>query len=109
MLGIENEMLIFLCACLTGITVRAGYQTLIFLRKIIVHSNLAMGIEDLLYGVLMSAYIFSQMYATTYGSIRWYFLLGLVLGIILMQKMIRRKGKIHKKTKKNLEIIRKNR
>ena len=67
------------------------------------------GIEDLFYWIFMSAYIFSQIYATMYGSIRWYFLLGLVFGVAVIQKLIASGEKIHKKTRKNLEIIRKNR
>ena len=77
MLNIKKELLVFFCACLTGVNVRAGYEILIFLRKMIIHNNLVKGIEDLFYWIFMSAYIFSQIYATTYGSIRWYFLLGL--------------------------------
>lgn len=74
MLNIKKELLVFFCACLTGVNVRAGYEILIFLRKMIIHNNLVKGIEDLFYWIFMSAYIFSQIYATTYGSIRWYFL-----------------------------------
>ena len=86
-----------------------GYEILIFLRKMIIHNNLVKGIEDLFYWIFMSAYIFSQIYATMYGSIRWYFLLGLVFGVAVIQKLIASGEKIHKKTRKNLEIIRKNR
>ena len=71
MLNIKKELLVFFCACLTGVNVRAGYEILIFLRKMIIHNNLVKGIEDLFYWIFMSAYIFSQIYATTYGSIRW--------------------------------------
>ena len=99
MLNIKNELLVFFCACLTGVNVRAGYEILIFLRKMIIHNNLVKGIEDLFYWI----------YATTYGSIRWYFLLGLVFGVAIIQKLISSGEKIHKKTRKNLEIIRKNR
>lgn len=109
MLNIKNELLVFFCACLTGVNVRAGYEILIFLRKMIIHNNLVKGIEDLFYWIFMSAYIFSQIYATTYGSIRWYFLLGLVLGVAVIQRLISSREKIHKKTRKNLENIRKNR
>ena len=109
MLNIKKELLVFFCACLTGVNVRAGYEILIFLRKMIIHNNLVKGIEDLFYCIFMSAYIFSQIYATMYGSIRWYFLLGLVFGVAVIQKLIASGEKIHKKTRKNLEIIRKNR
>ena len=104
-----QELLVFFSACLTGVNVRAGYEILIFLRKMIIHNNLVKGIEDLFYWIFMSAYIFSQIYATMYGSIRWYFLLGLVFGVAVIQKLISSGEKIHKKTRKNLEIIRKNR
>lgn len=88
MLNIKKELLVFFCACLTGVNVLAGYEILIFLRKMIIHNNLVKGIEDLFYWIFMSAYIFSQIYATTYGSIRWYFLLGLVFGVAVIQKLI---------------------
>ena len=64
MLNIKKELLVFFCACLTGVNVRAGYEILIFLRKMIIHNNLVKGIEDLFYWIFMSAYIFSQIYAT---------------------------------------------
>ena len=73
MLNIKKELLVFFCACLTGVNVRAGYEILIFLRKMIIHNNLVKGIEDLFYWIFMSAYIFSQIYATMYGSIRLVF------------------------------------
>ena len=40
MLNIKKELLVFFCACLTGVNVRAGYEILIFLRKMIIHNNL---------------------------------------------------------------------
>ena len=107
----KKELLVFFCACLTGVNVRAGYEILIFLRKMIIHNNLVKGIEDLFYWIFMSAYIFSQIYATMYGSIRWYFLLGLVFGVAVIQKLISSGAKKYtkKNKEKNLEIIRKNR
>lgn len=107
MLNIKNELLVFFCACLTGVNVRAGYEILIFLRKMIIHNNLVKGIEDLFYWIFMSAYIFSQIYATTYGSIRWYFLLGLVFGVAIIQKLISSGEKIHKKQGKTLKLLEK--
>ena len=107
MLNIKNELLVFFCACLTGVNVRAGYEILIFLRKMIIHNTLVKGIEDLFYWIFMSAYIFSQIYATTYGSIRWYFLLGLVFGVAIIQKLISSGEKIHKKQGKTLKLLEK--
>ena len=103
MLNIKNELLVFFCACLTGVNVRAGYEILIFLRKMIIHNNLVKGIEDLFYWIFMSAYIFSQIYATTYGSIRWYFLLGLVFGVAV--KYTKKQGKTLKLLEKTDRIL----
>lgn len=107
MLNIKKELLVFFCACLTGVNVRAGYEILIFLRKMIIHNNLVKGIEDLFYWIFMSAYIFSQIYATTYGSIRWYFLLGLVFGVAVIQKLIAPGEKYTKKQGKTLKLLEK--
>ena len=107
MLNIKKELLVFFCACLTGVNVRAGYEILIFLRKMIIHNNLVKGIEDLFYWIFMSAYIFSQIYATTYGSIRWYFLLGLVFGVAVIQKLISSGKKYTKKQGKTLKLLEK--
>lgn len=108
MLNIKKELLVFFCACLTGVNVRAGYEILIFLRKMIIHNNLVKGIEDLFYWIFMSAYIFSQIYATMYGSIRWYFLLGLVFGVAVIQKLIASgKKNTQKKQGKTLKLLEK--
>ncbi len=82
MLNIKKELLVFFCACLTG-ECPGLYKILIFLRKMIIHnkSGIERIEEDLFYWIFNRAYIFFvQIYATTYGSIRWYFLLGLGLG-----------------------------
>lgn len=80
MLGIEKEAAIFLYAGLSGIVVFSGYQMMALFRKMIRHSMWAVNTEDFLYWVLVSAYLFRQMYHTTYGLVRWFFILGVVLG-----------------------------
>lgn len=80
MLGIEKEAAIFLYAGLSGIVVFSGYQIIILLRKMICHPVWAVNIEDFIYWILVSVYLFRQMYHTTYGSVRWFFTLGVVIG-----------------------------
>lgn len=80
MLGIESEAAVFLCAVLTGNVVFICYQILALLRKLFRHSLLAVNLEDFLYWIAVSVYIYSQMYRTTYGSVRWFFILGAVCG-----------------------------
>ena len=79
-LGIGAESGIFLYAGLAGMTVLCAYYILICFRKLIRHGNLAAGIEDVIFWAAVSIYIFRKMYETTYGSIRWFFVLGVLCG-----------------------------
>ena len=76
MLGIETEVVIFFYAALTGMVLFCGYQILLLIRRLVRHHPLAVGVEDIGFWLLVSAYVFRQMYCTTYGSIRWFFVLG---------------------------------
>lgn len=82
MLGIGMEAVIFLYAVLSGIVIFSGYHILYMFRRLISHSVFLVGIEDLLYWISVSVYLFRQMYHTTFGSIRWYFVLGVIFGNI---------------------------
>lgn len=105
--GIGAELLTFVYAVLTGVIVPVSYYILLLVRKLIRHSNLAAGIEDLIFWTIMSGYIFRQMYLTTYGSIRWYFILGMVLGIVSTHFAGKRIKKLSAKVWKNLEKFKK--
>ena len=74
--GIETEAVIFVYAVLSGVVMFSCYQMLRLFRKLIRHRGCVVGAEDLIYWIGISMYIFRQMYYTTYGSIRWYFVLG---------------------------------
>jgi len=103
MLGIGNEAMIFLYAGLTGVVTFSCYQWLKLFRKLIPHSVAAVNIEDLLYWLAMSAYVFRQMYYTTYGSVRWFFILGIVCGNGIAYFVKKTLKKLFLKWKKSLE------
>lgn len=109
MLGIGKEAVVFLYAGLTGVVAFSCYQMLLLFRKLIGHSAAAVSAEDFLYWIGISVYLFRQMYHTTYGSVRWFFILGIVVGnfLALFCKILLKK--IYRKCKNFLEIKRKNR
>lgn len=109
MLGIGKEAVIFLYAGLTGIVIFSSYQILVLFRKLIRHHIAVVNAEDFLYWVGMSSYVFRQMYQTTYGSIRWFFVLGIVFGAILSYFVKQWLKKLFIKREKNLEKARENR
>ena len=78
MIGIEKELLIFLTAFSSGLFLRGTYRCLECFRDIVKHSFLAVGIEDLFYWIFVEMYLFVQIYHTSSGSVRWYYILGVV-------------------------------
>lgn len=108
-LGIGAEGGIFLYAGLAGISVLCTYCILLCFRKMVRHSNLAAGIEDMIFWIGASIYIFRKMYETTYGSIRWFFVLGILCGAGAGYLLLRAVSKICAKIKKSLEKYKKTR
>ena len=98
MLGIGKEALIFLYAGLSGIVILLCYQILRLFRRLILHHIVIVNLEDLLYWLGVSIYLFRQMYRTTYGSIR-----------LLANFALSLAKKMYRKIKKGLEKRRKNR
>ena len=109
MLGIGTEAEIFLYAGLSGAVVFLSYRILVLVRKLIPHGSPEVGLEDLVFWLAASGYLFRQMYVTTYGSIRWFFALGVVCGVFLAYSAGILAKKIYVRTKKSLEKFRKNR
>ena len=79
---IREEIMIFFTAVLTGAVLRTAYRCISCLREWIRHEPVAIELEDLFYWIAASIYFFVQIYHTSDGVIRWYFILGVVLGAI---------------------------
>ena len=88
MIGIEKELLIFLTAFSSGLFLRGTYRCLECFRDIVKHSFLVVGIEDLFYWIFVEMYLFVQIYHTNNGKIRWYSILGLVVGCIFLWRIL---------------------
>ena len=95
--------MVFLAAVVSGAIVRLVYQCIRCFRRIVSHTLAAIGAEDLIFWLGSAVYLFVQIYHTSDGSIRWYFLLGVVLGVILMSVFLNGAGKLIKKIYGNKE------
>ena len=98
MTAIVGEMLGFLTAIISGMVVKLGYQTLCCVRDIWKHNYFLIGIEDLLFWIGTAMYLFVQIYHTNNGSVRWGFILGVVVGVWIASVIL-------KKVKKTVEKI----
>lgn len=80
MIKINLELYVFFCSLWTGCIVSGVYMCIRIFRRIIKHSLLAVSIEDLLFWIFTSIYIYYQIFLSTKGVLRWYFFAGIVLG-----------------------------
>ena len=87
--GIREEMMVFLAAVAAGGIVRLVYQCIRCFRRIVSHTLAAIGVEDMIFWLGSAVYMFVQIYHTSDGSIRWYFVLGVALGTIFMTVFLR--------------------
>ena len=92
--GIEKEVIIFFVAILSGASVRLTYKCLGCFRGIVKHSLILMEIEDLIFWAGAAVYLFIQVYQTNSGRIRWHFILGVVIGVVLMSVFVKKSEKI---------------
>ena len=97
MLQIRGELVIFLVSVVTGIMLRLVYRSISIFRQLVEHSLFIIGIEDIIFWLGAALYVFVQIYHTSDGSIRWYFILGVALGAVLMSVFLRSAEKLYKK------------
>jgi len=96
-MSIKQEMIAFVIAVSSGVVVRLCYYCISCFRGIIKHKIIAIEIEDMLFWVGTAIYLFVQIYHTSNGSIRWYFVLGIVIGSIIATLFLRKWKKMTKK------------
>lgn len=80
---IHHEMLLFLQAVVTGAALLLCYDFLRALRRVIPHAAFWVAAEDILFWLSCSIAVFSSVYRTNQGSLRFFFILGIALGSLL--------------------------
>lgn len=83
--GIETEFLVFVHAVLCGVFVTSVYLALRVLRRLFGHLLWVIQLEDGIYWLFTTIYVFVQVYHTSDGIVRWHFVLGVVFGVILLR------------------------
>lgn len=88
--NIINEAYFFGCCVLTGIAVIFMYDVLRVFRRIVKHGVVAIGIEDFIYWVGCSFFVFHMIYIRNDGIIRGFAILAIVLGMLTYNLTISR-------------------
>ena len=96
-MSIRQELIAFVTAVSSGVVVRLCYYCISCFRDIVKHKIFVIGIEDLMFWIGTAIYLFVQIYHTSNGSIRWYFVLGIVIGVLITTLFLRKWKKMTKK------------
>ena len=102
MLGIGDEMSVFLQAMLAGNTVVLVYMCIRIFRRLISHRMFFISLEDFFFWIWVGVYLFEKIYNTSDGSIRWFFTIGVVLGGICSFAALHFLDKISRKWRRGI-------
>lgn len=82
-LGIEKELSVFLQAILAGNFIYLAYSVIRVVRRLWKHNLFFVSLEDLIFWIGTGIFLFVRIYQTSDGIIRWYFVIGVLLGGII--------------------------
>ena len=75
-------------AALAGNLVYLVYLAIRVFRRILRHNLFWISVEDALFWIAVGFYLFLEIYQTNNGKVRWYFVLGVLVGGILTHHII---------------------
>lgn len=81
--AILSEVRFFLTSFLWGAFFFVCYDCLLIVRNIIKHHRIVIAIEDIIFWVSAGIAYFRMTYQLNHGTIRWYSIAGLLLGMFL--------------------------
>lgn len=86
--AISIELKFFFISILWGAIILFAYDLLRILRRIIKHNNIGLAIEDIVFWILVSVFIFSMIYRENNGIIRGFSIMGVTIGMVLYHYLI---------------------
>jgi uncharacterized membrane protein YraQ (UPF0718 family) len=86
--GIEKELSTFLQAILAGNLVYLVYSMIRVFRRIVKHNLFFVSVEDLFFWIGTAIFLFIKIYQTSNRSVRWYFVIGVLIGGLLTHFLI---------------------
>lgn len=82
----ENEFLLY--ALFMGIFITFIYDLLRILRRVFPHNGFFVSLEDILFWIYCAIKVFLLMYHESNGTLRWFAVLGAVVGMLLYMKLV---------------------
>ena len=82
----ENEFLLH--ALLMGIFITFVYDILRIFRRVVPHGGFLVSLEDLGFWIYCAAEVFLMMYHESNGHLRWFAVIGALIGMLLYKKLV---------------------
>ena len=82
----ENEFLLH--ALYMGIFITFIYDILRIFRRVLPHGKFAVSVEDILFWIYCAARVFLLMHHESNGTLRWFAVLGALVGMLLYKKLV---------------------
>ena len=86
--AILSEVRFFVSSFIWGALLFILYDCLIIFRNIIRHKKLIIAVQDIIFWVVAGFYVFRMIYLLNHGTIRWYSIAGLILGMYLYNSLL---------------------
>lgn len=86
--AITVELQFFLLSILWGAIILLAYDLLRIVRRLIKHGSFFLAIEDILFWVMASVFIFAMIYRENNGIIRGFTIMGMTIGMVLYHYII---------------------
>ena len=80
---IDNQLVQFFLYVVSGMAISIFFDIFRVLRKSIKTSNIITYIEDTIFWVIVGLFLIWEIFTISYGELRGYIFIGIVLGIIL--------------------------
>ncbi len=83
-----NENVFLLYALQMGIFITFVYDILRIFRRVMPHGKFLVSLEDIAFWIYCATEVFLLMYHESHGTLRWFAILGAMVGMFLYKKMI---------------------
>lgn len=80
---INSEVTSFLMCILMGMGIGVLFDAFRIIRKIVVHNNIVVIVQDFIFCILSGIYLFYIMYVLNSGQFRFYMLLGIIFSNVI--------------------------
>lgn len=86
--GITIELQFFMTSILWGALVLLAYDQLRIVRRIIRHNTFFVAVQDLIFWIVTSVFIFAMIYVKNSGTIRGFSVMGMAIGMLIYHYLL---------------------